>query len=113
VANATFWLIVGFMGQGLFTARFLVQWLVSEQKRNSVVPVAFWWFSLAGGVTLLAYALFRRDPVIVAGQGMGLVVYTRNLMLMRKARTRHGQTRGGATADTAVSINHRVEIAKT
>jgi lipid-A-disaccharide synthase-like uncharacterized protein len=99
------------MGQGLFTARFLVQWLVSEQKRNSVVPVAFWWFSLAGGVTLLAYALFRRDPVIVAGQGMGLVVYTRNLMLMRKARTMQGQTRCEATGDASVSINQRVEIA--
>jgi lipid-A-disaccharide synthase-like uncharacterized protein len=99
------------MGQGLFTARFLVQWLVSEQKRNSVLPVAFWWFSLAGGVTLLAYALFRRDPVIVAGQGMGLVVYTRNLMLMRKARTMQGQTRCEATGDASVSINQRVEIA--
>jgi lipid-A-disaccharide synthase-like uncharacterized protein len=112
VPNATFWLIVGFLGQGLFTARFLLQWLASEQKRHSVVPVAFWWLSLAGGVTLLAYALFRRDPVIIAGQGMGLVVYTRNLMLMRKTRTRDGHTSGGATADTAVSINHHVEIAK-
>jgi lipid-A-disaccharide synthase-like uncharacterized protein len=101
------------MGQGLFTARFLLQWVVSEQKRRSVVPVAFWWFSLAGGVTLLAYALFRRDPVIVAGQGMGLVVYARNLMLMRKARTRQSQTRCGAIGHTSVSINHRVEIAKT
>jgi lipid-A-disaccharide synthase-like uncharacterized protein len=84
----TFWLTVGFIGQGLFTARFLVQWLVSEQKRESVVPLAFWWLSLAGGATLLAYAFFRRDPVIVTGQALGLVVYTRNLMLRgnRKAR---------------------------
>ena len=101
------------MGQGLFTARFLLQWMVSEQKRYSVVPVAFWWLSLAGGVTLLAYALFRRDPVIVAGQGMGLVVYTRNLMLMRKARTGQAQTCCGASEATSVSINQRVEIAKT
>ena len=58
-----------------------------EQKQDSVVPVAFWWLSLVGGVTLLAYAVFRCDPVIVTGQGMGLVVYTRNLMLLKKRET--------------------------
>jgi lipid-A-disaccharide synthase-like uncharacterized protein len=74
------------MGQALFTARFLVQWLASERKRDSVVPVAFWWLSLFGGVALFFYGIFRRDPVIVVGQGMGLLVYTRNLMLVEKAR---------------------------
>ncbi len=88
MSNLTFWLAVGFLGQAFFTARFLLQWVASERKRDSVVPVAFWWLSLLGGGTLLAYAIFRRDPVIIAGQGMGLVVYTRNLMLLGKARRR-------------------------
>ena len=84
----TFWLAVGILGQAFFTARFLVQWLVSEKKCDSVVPVAFWWFSLLGGVALLSYAISRRDPVIIVGQAMGLFVYTRNLMLVGKARRR-------------------------
>jgi lipid-A-disaccharide synthase-like uncharacterized protein len=81
-----FWLSVGFLGQAFFTARFLVQWLASEKKRKSVVPVAFWWLSLLGGAAILSYAIFRRDPVIITGQGMGLVVYVRNLMLVNQAR---------------------------
>ena len=67
MSNVTAWLIVGFVGQVIFTARFVVQWIASEQKRDSVVPVAFWWLSLAGGTALLSYAIFRRDPVIIAG----------------------------------------------
>jgi lipid-A-disaccharide synthase-like uncharacterized protein len=86
VSNMVFWLTVGFLGQALFTARFLVQWLASEKKRQSVVPVAFWWLSLLGGTAILAYAIFRRDPVIITGQGMGLVVYVRNLMLVNQAQ---------------------------
>jgi lipid-A-disaccharide synthase-like uncharacterized protein len=86
VSNVVFWLTVGFLGQALFTARFLVQWLASEKKRASVVPVAFWWLSLLGGTAILSYAVFRRDPVIITGQGMGLFVYVRNLMLLSKAR---------------------------
>ncbi len=86
--NLTFWLTIGFLGQAFFTARFLVQWLASERKRDSVVPVAFWWLSLLGGGTLLAYAIARRDPVIITGQAMGLVVYTRNLMLLARAKRR-------------------------
>jgi lipid-A-disaccharide synthase-like uncharacterized protein len=84
----TFWLTIGFLGQALFTARFLVQWAASEKQRDSVVPVAFWWLSLLGGTALLSYAIARRDPVIIAGQAMGLVVYARNLMLVAKARRR-------------------------
>ena len=80
------WLVVGFGAQGLFTARFLAQWIASERKRDSVVPVAFWWLSLAGGGMLLCYAVYRRDPVIILGQAMGLVVYTRNLMLVEKKK---------------------------
>ena len=73
------WVVLGFIAQGFFTARFLVQWIASERARKSVVPVAFWFFSIGGGVLLLIYALYRRDPVFIAGQAFGLVVYIRNL----------------------------------
>ena len=88
MSNFTFWLIVGFLGQGLFTARFLVQWLASEKQRAVVVPPAFWWLSILGGVALLSYAVQRRDPVIIVGQSMGLFVYARNLKLEAKKRRR-------------------------
>jgi lipid-A-disaccharide synthase-like uncharacterized protein len=86
--SSAIWLAVGFLGQLFFTARFAVQWAVSEQKRDSIVPVAFWWLSLAGGGALLSYAIHRHDPVIIIGQGLGLFVYVRNLMLVNKARRR-------------------------
>ncbi|MFC3570093.1 lipid-A-disaccharide synthase N-terminal domain-containing protein [Paracoccus sp. TOH] len=86
----TIWLGIGFLGQLLFTSRFLVQWIASERARRSVVPLAFWWFSLAGGATLLAYAIWRRDPVFAVGQASGLVIYTRNLMLIGRG-TRQGK----------------------
>lgn len=82
----TIWIGIGFLGQALFSARFFIQWLASERMRRSVVPHAFWWFSLAGGSTLLSYAIWRGDPVFVLGQGLGLVVYLRNLMLIRQHR---------------------------
>ena len=91
MSNLPLWLVVGFVGQGLFTARFLVQWWVSEKKHDSVVPIAFWWLSLLGGATLLAYAISRRDPVIICGQAMGLFIYTRNLMLVSKGRAARAQ----------------------
>lgn len=84
MSENSIWLAVGFLGQLLFTSRFLVQWIASERARRSVVPLAFWWFSLAGGVTLLAYALWRRDPVFALGQGAGLIVYIRNLILIAR-----------------------------
>ncbi|MFN3279560.1 MAG: lipid-A-disaccharide synthase N-terminal domain-containing protein [Paracoccus hibiscisoli] len=90
MTEQTLWLGIGFLGQALFSARFVIQWLASERRRQSVIPHAFWWFSLAGGVTLLAYAVWRGDPVFVMGQGLGLVVYLRNLMLIR--RHRHAAT---------------------
>jgi lipid-A-disaccharide synthase-like uncharacterized protein len=80
------WLIVGFLGQALFTARFVLQWIVSERKGQSVMPVEFWWLSLLGGAAVLCYAISRRDPVIAVGQGMGLFVYARNLTLLRRAK---------------------------
>ncbi len=73
------WLGVGFLGQAFFSARFLIQWIASERLRKSVVPRAFWYFSIVGGLTLLVYALWRRDPVFILGQGAGLFVYARNL----------------------------------
>src|SRR5436189_3923706 len=82
------WLIVGFLAQAIFTARFLAQWVASERKRDSVVPVAFWWLSLLGGMTLLSYASYKRDPVIITGQAMGVLIYVRNLMLVAKKKKR-------------------------
>ena len=82
----TLWLGIGFFGQLLFTSRFLVQWLASERRGESVIPVAFWWLSIAGGATLLAYAVYRADPVFIAGQAFGIVVYARNLLLIRRSR---------------------------
>ena len=84
------WLALGFIGQAMFSARFLVQWIASERKRASVVPTAFWWLSLAGGVFLLAYAIHRRDPVFILGQSGGLLVYGRNLVLLRAAGASDG-----------------------
>jgi len=73
------WLVVGFTGQALFSARFLVQWLHSERHRRSIIPVAFWYFSIAGGVVLLTYAIYRQDPVFIVGQLTGVFIYARNL----------------------------------
>lgn len=75
----TIWLVIGFVGQGLFSARFIIQWLKSEREKKSVFPIAFWYFSIAGGVTLLAYAIHRNDPVFIVGQLSGLFIYLRNL----------------------------------
>ena len=82
--DKTIWLVVGFLGQGLFSARFLVQWLVSERKKRSVIPVAFWYFSILGGVTLLVYSVHQQDPVFIFGQGLGLLIYFRNLYLVMR-----------------------------
>lgn len=79
-------ILIGFLGQALFGSRFLVQWIASERARTSVMPTVFWWLSLCGGVTLLAYAIWRQDPVFILGQGMGLLIYARNLMLIRETR---------------------------
>lgn len=86
----TLWLGIGFLGQTLFGMRFVVQWLSSERQRRSVMPLAFWYFSLAGGVTLLAYAIWRKDPVFIVGQGLGLAIYLRNLQFrLRERSTEH------------------------
>ena len=80
------WLSVGFAGQLMFTMRFLVQWIQTERKRKSVIPIAFWYFSIFGGLILLAYALYRADPVFIVGQSAGLIVYLRNLHFIRQRR---------------------------
>jgi lipid-A-disaccharide synthase-like uncharacterized protein len=84
--SESIWLGVGFFGQALFSMRFLVQWVQSERLKRSVIPLAFWYFSLAGGATLLAYAIYRYDPVFMVGQAAGLVVYSRNLLLIARER---------------------------
>lgn len=78
------WVAFGFLGQACFSARFLVQWISSERSRKSVIPVYFWYFSLLGGTILAVYAFHRREPVFFIGQAVGLMVYIRNLMLVRK-----------------------------
>ena len=77
-------IVVGFAGQGLFAMRFIIQWLSSEKQAKSVIPVAFWYFSIGGGAVLLLYAIWRQDPVIICGQGLGLFIYLRNLYFIRR-----------------------------
>lgn len=84
VSMTTIWVAIGFIGQGLFFMRFFVQWLASEKQGRSVIPTAFWYFSLSGGLTLFCYALWRRDPVFILGQGTGLFIYLRNIYFIRK-----------------------------
>ena len=71
-------IIIGFGGQALFAARFLIQWITSESAQRSVIPIAFWYFSITGGIVLLTYAIWRKDPVIIAGQSVGVLIYARN-----------------------------------
>ena len=80
------WLGLGFMAQLMFSMRFIVQWIASERARRSIVPETFWYFSLVGGAMLLAYAIYRLDPVFIMGQAMGLVIYSRNIYFIRSNR---------------------------
>ncbi len=82
------WLVAGLLGQLMFTARFLVQWIASERAKRSVVPVAFWYFSLIGGAIVLAYGIHKVEPVIIVGQLPGVVIYSRNLWLIHAERKR-------------------------
>ncbi|MGB8276114.1 MAG: lipid-A-disaccharide synthase N-terminal domain-containing protein [Alphaproteobacteria bacterium] len=75
----TIWLAVGFLGQAMFSMRFIIQWIHSERQKKSIIPVAFWYFSMAGGALLLLYAIWRVDPVFILGQAAGLFIYARNL----------------------------------
>jgi lipid-A-disaccharide synthase-like uncharacterized protein len=82
----TIWVVFGFLAQACFMSRFLVQWIASERKGRSIIPIQFWMLSLLGSSMLLAYAIYKVDPVFIAGQAFGSVVYIRNLMLLRKHR---------------------------
>lgn len=82
-------LVLGFIAQGLFASRFLVQWIASERAKRSVVPISFWFLSVSGGALLLLYAVLRKDPVFILGQASGLIIYSRNLYLIYRER-KHG-----------------------
>jgi lipid-A-disaccharide synthase-like uncharacterized protein len=84
------WVLLGFVAQAMFTARFVVQWIASEREGRSVIPVAFWFFSIGGGVLLLGYALYRKDPVFIVGQAFGVFVYLRNLYFVLRDRRARG-----------------------
>jgi lipid-A-disaccharide synthase-like uncharacterized protein len=88
-----FWLALGFAAQALFASRFLVQWIASERVGRSIIPNAFWFLSLAGGLLLLTYAIYRKDPVFILGQATGAFIYTRNLVLIyrEQARAKEGE----------------------
>jgi len=88
VNNLDWWVLLGFVAQIMFTLRFIVQWIASERAGHSVVPLAFWLFSIGGGLLLLVYALYRRDPVFIAGQAFGVFVYLRNLQFVLRDRKR-------------------------
>jgi lipid-A-disaccharide synthase-like uncharacterized protein len=87
VIRLDWWVILGFVAQAFFTARFVVQWIASERVGKSVIPLAFWWCSIGGGLLLLVYALYRRDPVFIAGQAFGVFVYLRNLYFVLRERS--------------------------
>jgi lipid-A-disaccharide synthase-like uncharacterized protein len=86
ITSLDWWVILGFIAQGLFTMRFVVQWVASERAGRSVIPLAFWWFSVAGGLLLLVYALYRKDAVFILGQAFGVFVYLRNLYFVLRER---------------------------
>lgn len=86
VARLDWWVLLGFAAQALFTLRFLVQWIASERAGRSVIPLAFWVFSIGGGILLLVYALYRQDPVFIAGQAFGVIIYVRNLYFVMRDR---------------------------
>ena len=89
--TATHWLIIGFVGQAAFGARFLIQWIVSEKKGESTIPLAFWYCSIAGSIILLTYAIHKQDPVFILGQSLGSIIYVRNLVLIdRKKKSMAG-----------------------
>lgn len=93
------WIAIGFAGQAMFSMRFLFQWFYSERAKRSVIPEVFWYFSVAGGATLLAYAIYKRDPVFIVGQGAGLLIYARNIYFVHRDKRQAAAARGGAAPD--------------
>ena len=84
--TVTQWVIIGFIGQALFGARFIIQWIVSEKRGESTIPLAFWYCSIGGSIVLLTYAIHREDPVFIVGQSLGSIIYIRNLILIDKKK---------------------------
>lgn len=93
MTTETIWLGIGFLGQGMFFGRWLVQWIASERTAESRVPISFWYMSLIGGLITLTYAIYRMDPVFISGQALGAVVYVRNLVLIYRADQTKDQPR--------------------
>jgi lipid-A-disaccharide synthase-like uncharacterized protein len=96
---AHIWLMIGLAGQALFASRFIIQWFKSELEGRSVIPIAFWYCSVGGGIVLLAYAVYKKDPVFIIGQAAGLVVYGRNLYLIFRERTQLREAAGRTAAE--------------
>jgi lipid-A-disaccharide synthase-like uncharacterized protein len=109
--------LFGFAGQAVFMLRFVVQWFVSERAGRSVIPVVFWYFSIAGGAMLFAYALMREDVVIAVGNALGLLIYSRNLVIIngraRRLRRIERGRRGAASAQQAAGTGATIEPGKT
>lgn len=97
------WLGIGFFGQAMFFGRFFIQWLASEKAKKSVIPNAFWYFSIFGGAILFIYSLYRKDPVFIAGQGLGLFIYFRNLYFVRR-------TAAANAANAAIDANKNLPV---
>ncbi|MBL27616.1 MAG: lipid A biosynthesis protein [Rhodospirillaceae bacterium] len=96
MSTETIWIAIGFTGQILFGARFLIQWIASERQRRSHIPVAFWYLSIGGGMVLLSYAIWRADPVFIMGQSMGLGIYLRNLYFIHRERAEKAAEKAAA-----------------
>ncbi len=101
--NEKLWLGVGFLAQLMFSMRFIVQWIASERARRSIVPETFWYLSLFGGALLFAYAIYRLDPVFMLGQGMGLLIYGRNIYFIRAHHKNEAQAAAGAASPTVAA----------
>ena len=84
--TATYWLVVGFIGQALFAMRFIIQWIISEKHGESIIPLPFWYFSIGGSIILLTYSIHKQDPVFILGQSLGSVIYIRNLILISRKK---------------------------
>ena len=98
------WLIIGFSGQIIFGMRFLVQWICSEIKKESHIPIVFWYLSISGGLILLTYAIFRKDPVFILGQSTGLIVYLRNLHLIYQKKKWEGKGGGNQGSEGKIGL---------
>jgi len=84
--TATYWLVVGFIGQALFAMRFIIQWIISEKHGESIIPLPFWYFSIGGSIILLTYSIHKQDPVFILGQSLGSIIYIRNLILISRKK---------------------------